>query len=1160
MTQDWRGHVALLLGCTIGASVLIGALLVGDSMRGSLLSMTQKRLGEIDFALVGDRFFTQELAGKLVAVTHPDTATHEPDPSSSVGAHLNPDSPAEPIRAAAGILLVRASVQSADGTVATPVNVIGTTAEFWRLFPLPAHYAPSDLEDEFLVNEPLAEELGLEHGSRIVARLQEGSAIPREGLMGSRDELARNLPITIDRVVSAEAGGYFQLETTQRVPLNLYVPIETLAKTINQPGRANVLLVSLFPHARVELAADPHGLEAEIEEEFARALSLEDYGLSVHTDDKLGYAWVEDRSGVFSDLLTERLLSVAHGLSARTQRVMSYLANTILYGSREIPYSVVAGIENESQAPLGPMPLVPEALPAPAKDKGQPAPLEGERVYVNQWTADQLKLEPNATFYLDYFRVQEDGTLRSKRSPPLQLAGIVKMDGLGADQHFTPEYPGITDADTFNDWDPPFPVDLNRVRAADETYWQDFRTTPKVFLSLPLAQELWGTRFGDVTSIRMAPDADESLDNFANRYRTALVNQLHPNDVGMVLRSVRAVGMKASSGSTDFGGLFIAFSFFLLIAAGLLIGLLFRLLVETRAKQIGMMRAVGLTPRQIRGMLMLEGLPVALASAFLGLLGGAFFSHQMIERLGHQWKAAVNLPFIEFHWTLFSLAVGSVCAVILAMVSIYWGSGRLVREPIPALLRGGSTRVSFRQRGPVFSSPLLLCLVCLLGGGFIAVLGRENPAWFFISGFWLLFWGVAAVGVVLVRSSARLGSNTLQEWGGPDALILLGIRNAGRYPMRSLLTIGMIALATFVIVTVGAMRHAEPSNIPELHSGNGGFALVATSTVPLYQSLSTGESRDKLGISEETEAMIGDAAIYSLRVRPGEDASCLNIYQPTEPTILGVSQAFLRRDGFSFASTMRPLADNENPWFLLNDTFPDGAIPAIGDANTLQWILKVGVGQDLVIKNNAGQEIKLRIVAALAGSVFQGELLISDNNFSREFPNRSGFGYFLFETDPNQSKALAAGVRGDLVDYGLDVQTTAERIASFRAVENTYMGAFQTLGGLGLILGTFGLAAVLLRNILERQGEIGLLRAIGFSRLQLTWMLVGENVFLLIKGMAIGLVSGLVAVLPQQVPVWQSLLGIAGTLGWVLVAGIASATLASLWGLRRPLLSQLRAP
>ena len=80
--------------------------------------------------------------------------------------------------------------------------------------------------------------------------------------------------------------------------------------------------------------------------------------------------------------------------------------------------------------------------------------------------------------------------------------------------------------------------------------------------------------------------------------------------------------------------------------------------------------------------------------------------------------------------------------------------------------------------------------------------------------------------------------------------------------------------------------------------------------------------------------------------------------------------------------------------------------------------------------------------------------------------------------------------------------STAERLAEFHRVENTYISTFQTLGGLGLLVGTIGLAAVLLRNVLERRRELALLGAVGYRRAHVFAIVLAENVLLLVWGLA----------------------------------------------------------
>src|SRR5437660_4284300 len=63
----WRGNLAVGLGVVVGCAVLTGALLVGDSLRGSLRERTLRQLGWIDQALVAGRFVRQEAGDKLPA-------------------------------------------------------------------------------------------------------------------------------------------------------------------------------------------------------------------------------------------------------------------------------------------------------------------------------------------------------------------------------------------------------------------------------------------------------------------------------------------------------------------------------------------------------------------------------------------------------------------------------------------------------------------------------------------------------------------------------------------------------------------------------------------------------------------------------------------------------------------------------------------------------------------------------------------------------------------------------------------------------------------------------------------------------------------------------------------------------------------------------------
>ncbi len=148
-----------------------------------------------------------------------------------------------------------------------------------------------------------------------------------------------------------------------------------------------------------------------------------------------------------------------------------------------------------------------------------------------------------------------------------------------------------------------------------------------------------------------------------------------------------------------------------------------------------------------------------------------------------------------------------------------------------------------------------------------------------------------------------------------------------------------------------------------------------------------------------------------------------------------------------------------------------------------------------------------------------------------------------------------------LSDYGFDAESTATRLAGFHQVENTYLSTFQALGALGLLLGTVGLAAVLLRNVLERRRELALLRATGYQPQHLSWLILAENLLLLGCGLLTGVVCALIAIAPAMIGRGGrvSLVSLSWLLFAVLLTGLGASWIAVRAAVKAPLLASLRA-
>jgi len=1120
LLHHWRIHAAVAFGVAAGTAVLTGALLVGDSMRGSLRKLALERLGRVDVVLAPGEFFRVELADELAAKSEF----------------------AEPFSAAVPAILLAGTLENPGQDPprrANQINLIAADRRFWQLGSTSLDVSPD--ARQIVLNRSLAKDLGVAEGDAVMLRLPRLGAIPAESPLGRKTETVDGHRLTVSRVIAAEGLGRFGLNPTQHLPRNAFVPLDWLAERLDVPGQANVILVA---GAEADRLPSP---QAEAMLQRLLEPTLDDYGIRVEKTDR-GYFNVTSKRMLLEPAAEAGILSALKDLDV--QPVLTYLANTITVGDRQIPYSTVTAVDFRGEPPLGPI----------VDAEGRPiGPLADGRIVLNRWAADQLGAIVGQTVRLTYFEPEStDGAVREETAD-FQLAAVAELSAAADDPAFTPEVAGVTDQLSMADWNPPFPFDAGRIRDEDEAYWDEHRATPKAFVSLATGRRLWSSRFGRTTSIRVAPEPGMTAESLAQRIRPDAAA------MGFVFQPVKRQALAASKGTTAFEGYFLGFSFFIIAAAVMLVALLFRLGVDGRASQVGILLAVGLRRGQIARLLAAEGVLVAAAASVLGVAGGVGYAALMLAGLQTWWLDAIVTPFLELFVSVPRLAIGYFGGVAVALAAVVWSVWRTGRMSVRALLSGEVGEPSplappRRNLGGWIAWSMLLAAVALgLAASGLAEEARAGA--FFGAGALVL-----AALLMLLAGRLRRGATGPAVAAGRANLARLAVRNAARNPGRSTLTVGLVASAAFLIVSVSAFQVDPSTRGPDKTSGNGGFSLWAESTQPVYQDFGSSSGRRDLGFSQEDSRLLERATVYSLRMKPGEDASCLNLYRPTQPTVLGVPQAFVARGGFAFAASLAKTdAERGNPWLLLNRDLGTGdqdgpLVPAILDAATAKYSLHLELGDHLAIDDGRGHRATLVFAGLLKTSIFQGNLLVSEENLLAHFPQTSGFRVFLVESPPEQTDELKQALDRTLGDFGLAAETTGRRLANFLVVQNTYLSTFQTLGGLGLILGTFGLAAVELRNVLERRGELGLMRATGFRRRTLAGLVMLENGLLLAAGLGCGLAAAAVAVLPHfwaggaGVP-WRWLLG-------TLVAVLAAGTLAGLAAVRAalaaPLLEALR--
>ena len=1124
----WRTNAAVVLGVATAVAVLAGALLVGESVRGSLRDLVVQRLGRTSRVVVSSGFFREALANDL-----------RQDASFSTS-----------FDAIAPVIVIQGVVtEQTSGRRRSRVQVYGVDDRFWRFHGVAGVRGPDGREA--LVSRPLAADIGAAPGASVFVRVERPTAIPIESLHGRKDNLGRTIRLTVRAILGPSDLGEFSLQPQQGDVRAVFVPLRRLQQDLDLDGRVNALLVS-------DRSAAAGALEALVRRRF----SVEDVGLNVRVVAS-GAVAVESRAGLIDDVHARAVDDAATAAAMQPQPVLTYLANSMRTNGRQVPYSLVTAMDLRAVAP--------QAATAVAS---APPP-----IVLNEWTARDLAVRVGDPLTLEYYTWEEPGRLAT-HTADFQIAAVVPIAGAAADRDLAPVYPGITEAKTLGDWDPPFPIDLHRIRRVDEEYWQKYRTTPKAFIPLEVGQRLWRSRFGDRTSVRIAPAPGESPAGARDRYLDHLRRAIDPLASGLSVRDVRGEGVAAARGATDFGEYFTYFSFFLVLSALMLAALFFRLGVEQRAREVGLLRAVGFPAAGVRRLFLAEGFLLAAIGALLGVAGAVAYGALMMIGLRTWWSGAVGTTALVLHVSPVSLAAGAAGALVAAGVCIWWTLRSLSRLSERSLLAGdvngdrvGGMSTPSRDRHTLprkarkhetrenkfkgldrRTTSLIGAVGFGLLGAALTFLGLsraiDNTGAFFGAGTSLLVACLCAVAVSLRKPphSSLAGNGWRPVWR-------LGLRNAADRPGRSVLAIGVVASATFILIAVDAFRRDVPI-AADRHAGTGGYPLVVELLVPLVSDPNGRDGREALGLIGRDQI-----AIEPLRVLPGDDASCLNLYEPRNPRIVGVGRTFIESGRFAFQSALTPTgAERANPWLLLNRELGGDVVPVIADANSITYVLHKSLGDDIVIARG-NRSVRLRLVAALDDSIFQGELLMSDGNFSRLFPEQEGYRLLLVDTPADRVPDVSAAISDGAADLGADVVDTRTRLAEFHTVENTYLSTFQALGGLGLLVGTVGLAAVVLRNVLERRRELALLGAVGYGRQHIFTIVVAENLLLLAWGLAIGTACALVAIAPA---VWERGGRAPATLAGVLLlvavffAGLVSSLVATRAALRTPLLNALR--
>ncbi|MFA5326976.1 MAG: ABC transporter permease [Prolixibacteraceae bacterium] len=1013
-------NLTIVLGIALSTAILVGALIIGDSVKYSLEQITVQRLGKTSQVISsGERLFRQQLAGEMAAKAGVEiTALLR---SNGFGV-IN-----------GGELRVnQLAVWGVDST-------LGNFAGHPDAFILKGN--------EIAINENLASLAKLKVGDEFLLRVNKLNTFPANTPFVTEQEATVSFLVSVARILKTEQLGNFNLRNIQSAPRNVFINLDWLNEQMGLQQRANALLVA-------EGISDQN-LQKSLQETW----TLDDVNLEVRENEHLNYTeLISDR--VFVDQAVE--LFCTNNISG-AQPVFSYFVNDFKFAGNETPYSFVSS---------------------------DPA-LSGNQIAVSQWLADDLKAKLNDTIQISYFEV---GPLRRlvPKDTSFVVSQIYKPEGERGDQNLMPDIPGLSDAGSCRDWKTGVPVDLKKIRPKDEDYWNKFKGTPKAFVSLETAEKLWSNRFGQSTAIRISGLKKAE-------FETQLLSGMSPAQLGYQIQNAKTDGLSAAGNGTDFGGLFIGLSFFVLFAAVLLAFLLFKLYLEFRKSEIGTLVALGFSFRTIRKLFVTEASVFVLMGILLGIPFSIFYNYLILNAINTIWVDIVRTSIVSISIQPVSLVTGSLIIALLSVSVIFCVVSRFLKRDVVALHRKVvTTKVKTGRRSLLIGIGLLLASVgSVLSSGFRS--GEINPEMFFIGGFGLLPALILFFDFWMHRLTRREKNSSFSF----QAFFLKRLAGERR---RNVMIVSFLSVGVFMVVSTGLNRKDLTAHADLASSGTGGYRYFIETTMPVLFDVNSANGRDELNWP-------ADAQVVQFQSQPGDDASCLNLNRISRPRIIACNPAvFDQRGAFSFATRDADL-DAQHPWLTLEQTLSDGVIPAIADQTVIQWGLGKSVGDTLIYKDEQGHDLKMKLVGGLANSVFQGNVIIAENHFTIAFPSVSGSTVFLM--DDKATPIESSDLLNDMRNYGPEITTTGDRLLNFYTIENTYLNIFLMLGALGLLIGTIGLGILIFRITFEQIPEYALLLSLGYSKRTIQRMVIREKLFLMVVSVAIGIVPSVLAALPS---------------------------------------------
>lgn len=518
----------------------------------------------------------------------------------------------------------------------------------------------------------------------------------------------------------------------------------------------------------------------------------------------------------------------------------------------------------------------------------------------------------------------------------------------------------------------------------------------------------------------------------------------------------------------------LVFAFVSVFVGAFLIVNTFTIIVVQRTRELGLLRAVGASRNQVLASVLLEALIVGLFASVVGLVVGLGLAQGLKALMA---ALGLELPptstVIASRTIVVTVLVGTVVTLVSALLPALRAS-RV--SPIEALRDGAAPGASLRRRSIVGAVVLSLGVAALVVGLFTGV---DDPAQMVGLGAFLTFIGVAVLSPIAVRPLAGTIGAPLRRAGISGRL---GRENALRNPRRTASTAAalMIGLGLVAFVTVFAASLKTSASAALDEALRADFVLTSTQFTPFSP--------------EVASTLAGDPAF----------AAAMPIRQ---------AEARLSDGGSTFFAAIDPAAAG----LVLDTSAVDGAVADLSQPGTVSVYeteaagrgIEVGDTIELTFARTGAQE--LAVVAIHADNSLLNDYAVSLDTYDENVATALDQFVLAALNDGVTAEEGRAAIDEVLVDYpNVQARDQTEFKAEQAAAIDQVLGFTVLMLLLSIVIAIFGIINTLGLSIHERMRELGLLRAVGMSRLQVRRMVRTEAVLIAVLGGVLGLAVGVV--------------------------------------------------